>query len=1273
MNLARLFVIFGALIVLALTVALVGPYFVDWTNYRGDFEREASRILGRQVTVNGTARARLLPFPSVSFSDVSVAGEVDGEPAMTVETFSMDAELAPFMRGEILIFDMRVERPRAVVRLDDSGRFNWALRAETPAGVAHVTLESIKISDGEIVIQHTASGTEHTLTAINAEVSARTLAGPWRLNGEMTFDGEPAKISVSTGTAGTDGRLRLRARLLPDEIPVTIEADGNAWLADTQPHYGGTFTLASRTQEEAGEDGPFRISVVDEPAVLQGGAGFRVTGEFELDHRLLAFDTFRFESGGGDDPYTAEGNGFVDLGAEPRFAIRAEGRQFRFDEEVAGGGEGGALDLGERVIALREALARVPKPAMAGTVDVTLPAVVAGDTTIRDVVLSAEPEQTGWLIKHFSAALPGRTTLEADGHLATGDAFGFSGNLLLAVNQPSGFAAWLSADVDEAIRRLGNAGFSGKVELTEQRQTLRDMELVLGGARFSGLVDRLQPGDARPSVTMELDGGALDIDGLTAFAALFVSEKGRFRHGEHDFDLKLKAGPVALGGIGAESVDTAIRLKDGRLDVDRMAIAGLGGAAVSATATLEDLAGAPHGNIDASILSDDMGRLARLVAERFPEHPVARALERRLANYPELFHEAEVDFVASVATEKPGEIGLAVSARGRSGGTDFTATLSARGAPDDLPAAPFDFYVTASNEDAAPILAAYGLPALPLGLGGRTETGLLLKGSLDAGFDVAATVSGPGAVASVTGRGQPEDNGFALYGKASVEGGDLHPWLMATGYPVGGIDLGVPVSLASPVRWKAGVLSMPKLEGSVLDSAVAGALDADFNGERPRVTGALSLSRLDVMPVFAMLLGEEALAGYAGGDGDVPFNPNAALPVDADLEIQAAALDAGDLLHAANARLRMAADNRRVRLSGISAELHGGRFDGLIEIANNDGSALVSGQVNMADVDLAAIMPGAGLTGVLGLSASLSTSGKSAGAAVAALSGSGTAAARGLRIEGLNGDALAALIEAADRFGTEVDAGKVAEVAPPLVTSGATDAGDVDFAFVVAGGVVRSAPVRIVTERATVAAEMRADLKQGLVHADGSIAYDAGVEALVGSSPAVGFSYSGRPGEVGLTLDTAPLAQFLAQRALEIEQARVEAMQSALLEKQRLRREVQYFAALEDVRALKAKEQEAARKRAEEEARAKAEEEARARAATEEVLRRAEEAIFGPPDPAAPQDGGAEIERAPLPPPSNGSGQDGAQNKGSSGASISDIFKPGNLTIENILKSGSGQ
>ena len=111
-----------------LFAALIGPYFINWTSYRQDFEREASRILGQKVEVLGTAEARLLPFPSVTFNDVRVENAKTGATMMTVAHFSMDAELAPFLRGQILIFDMRIDGPRGTIRLLPDGSLDWALR-----------------------------------------------------------------------------------------------------------------------------------------------------------------------------------------------------------------------------------------------------------------------------------------------------------------------------------------------------------------------------------------------------------------------------------------------------------------------------------------------------------------------------------------------------------------------------------------------------------------------------------------------------------------------------------------------------------------------------------------------------------------------------------------------------------------------------------------------------------------------------------------------------------------------------------------------------------------------------------------------------------------------------------------------------------------------------------------------------------------------------------------------------------------------------------------
>ncbi|RVD18525.1 AsmA family protein, partial [Mesorhizobium sp. M7A.F.Ca.ET.027.02.1.1] len=496
--LARLFVIFGGLFVLVLCAALVVPYFVDWTGYRAQFEREASAILGRKVTVQGDATARLLPFPSVTFSNVAVAGGPNGQPAMTVETFSMDAELPPFLRGEVLIFDMRLVRPKATIDIANDGTVDWAMRPSSPFDLNQISIEKLTVTEGQIELRHAAGGRSHLFSEINSTISAKSLAGPWRMDGTLRLDGLRTTVTASTGKAEGNGQMRLRLKADPDAYPLVIEADGNAGIVNGAAVYSGQFKISGADKNSAelrGTDGETVKVSAGKP-----DPGFRLNGKFSLDHEKLGVDEFRFETGPLDNPYIADGKASVDLGLKPSFAIEANGAQVQFDEAV--GAEAGAgLTLDQRIAAFEQALLDMPKPTIPGTVEVKLPAVVVGDTTVRDVHLSAEPVDGGWSVKSLAATLPGRTKLEADGMLVLNleGHFGFNGSLLLAVAQPSGFAAWLSKDVDEAIRRLPAAGFKAKVDLSQKRQAFSDLELILGKAKFSGRIDSSQPDDAKPS------------------------------------------------------------------------------------------------------------------------------------------------------------------------------------------------------------------------------------------------------------------------------------------------------------------------------------------------------------------------------------------------------------------------------------------------------------------------------------------------------------------------------------------------------------------------------------------------------------------------------------------------------------------------------------------------------------------------------------------------------------------------------------------------------
>jgi len=63
--------------IIALIAALVGPYFIDWNQFRPQFEAEATRIIGTPVRVGGKLDARLLPAPSLQLQSVVVGGAND--------------------------------------------------------------------------------------------------------------------------------------------------------------------------------------------------------------------------------------------------------------------------------------------------------------------------------------------------------------------------------------------------------------------------------------------------------------------------------------------------------------------------------------------------------------------------------------------------------------------------------------------------------------------------------------------------------------------------------------------------------------------------------------------------------------------------------------------------------------------------------------------------------------------------------------------------------------------------------------------------------------------------------------------------------------------------------------------------------------------------------------------------------------------------------------------------------------------------------------------
>src|SRR5437016_3578772 len=87
-------------IILALIAALVGPFFVDWSQYRSVFESEASRLVGMPVRIAGAIDARIIPTPSVTLREIEI-GRSGDEPRARAAELGIELGLGALVRGEL--------------------------------------------------------------------------------------------------------------------------------------------------------------------------------------------------------------------------------------------------------------------------------------------------------------------------------------------------------------------------------------------------------------------------------------------------------------------------------------------------------------------------------------------------------------------------------------------------------------------------------------------------------------------------------------------------------------------------------------------------------------------------------------------------------------------------------------------------------------------------------------------------------------------------------------------------------------------------------------------------------------------------------------------------------------------------------------------------------------------------------------------------------------------------------------------------------------------
>ncbi|PWE54454.1 hypothetical protein DEM27_20335 [Metarhizobium album] len=1184
--LGRILVFLGGVLVVLLFAALLAPLFVDWTDFRKDFEQQASRIIGKKVVVHGAVDARILPFPSVTLHDVRVGQEEDGTPLVKVERFSMDAELAPFLSGEALIFDMRIEEPVARIRLLQDGTLDWMRGSQADIPARSVVLENVHITGGQIDFIDEQSGRTRRISDLNAEMSAKSLAGPWRVEGSAALDGEKGAFSLtSTQPDEIRNAMRLKTRIVPNGRELSVDLDGELKIVDSKPSYQGTFTAASLEKTDNKQAAPAP----------------RLSGQFELTNERMRVPEYRLEIGDTQDPYVVTGEATLDTGKQPEFLLTADGQQIDVNRIGNRGTEGktgrdAAISAHQRLNTLIGILADIPVPQVPGRASLKLPAIVVGDTTIRDVRLDVRPDGGGWAIDNAVAIFPGRTQVEAKGNLVLRGEPSFTGDMLVASTQPSGLSSWLSGNVDPVIRQLKTAGFSASVSLTPELQRFERLEFVVGQEVMRGRIERQAAAGERPSLSMDLNGNAIDLDVLRALAGIFAGKDADSGFLEHRIAAQMKASKFIAFGVEAENVDTVFTVDDGALSLERLTIGNLSGAALTAIGRAEGALTDYSGTGRMTFQAFDPGPFLAMLQAHLPHHPVIDRLVRNAA----WFANADLKLTLAIGGEQ-GQ-GLSVKLAGTTNGSRVNLDFKLQ---DLLSISDgVNLEATLENPVTSILFGQAGFDPLPLEADSNGVVALKIASS--GGTTADATVAYTTKQTSFNASGNIDlaaERFLSGQMKMTLESGDIEPYLIMNGIGLPQIGSGLPIKATSDLSVDPAQMtfSNAKIEGG--GNMLSGGITFDRQQAVLTASGDVKVTTADLGWMAEAIYGP-LLDPVTGDFSSAPL-PKLLGGLNANVKLRASSFWPGVFGPVRDFTSNLNFKGDQLVLDDIDGAWSGGKLSGRVLMGNSEGAGFLQTRFDVEDGDTAAIAWTHGGTSVangrFGLTMTAEATGRSVAEIVHGASGSGELNLADTTVQGLNLGLLQPLMAAADGMQGELGADRILPVVKSLVAGETASLGAVSVPFNLTSGMLRVQNITAANEFARLTADATIDIAAHTLEAAMNIAFTPPVDAPTGTEPGIHLQFSGPLAAPEQAIDVTDVTNFLSMRAFERERRRVERLQSNVLEKQRLRREVALY-------KFRADERRAARERAAEEERIRSGEELRLRklAIEREAQRKAE-------------------------------------------------------------------
>jgi uncharacterized protein involved in outer membrane biogenesis len=1121
---------FAIILILALVAALVGPLFIDWSQYRGTFEARGAQLSGLDFRITGRIDARLLPTPSLTLRDIEF-----GRSGNTVRARAMHVEyaLGALVRGEWRIDDAQLEGPEFEIGLDQTGRVIWPF--PTGFAPAELSIQRLNITDGRATLADDASGSRFVLDKIEFTGALRSLLGPVRGDGTFVAAGHRYPYRIGMSRVADDGGVKLSLNIDPSDRSLTADANLSIWIEHRTPRFEGTIALA-RPAGRAPEKG-----LID--------ASWHLTSRVKGDGSAAVLEQVELQYGPDNRAIKLRGDAKLTFGSQPKLDAALSAPQLDLDR---------ILSLPEetrrRPLAAIKALAgyfsgvqRLPLPVKLG---LNVEALTLAGGMLQRVSSELRADGETWDIDKLDLRAPGLTQVRLSGRFdATSKGVAFKGPAKIDCGDPRAFVAWLTDRVDlqtivpGSFRVSGDLSVGSETIAVEQLNAEIDRMTALGSFTYSW-----SRNDRPARLDAALTAPEINIDRVHAVAKAIVgdTEFDRPREGS----LSLKIGRTSVAGIEVKQSDVKMRIDSDGLDIDQLAIADFGGIALAAKGRIDTRAQPPRGAVTLNLDAGSLEGVTALV-EKFA--PQAADELRRLAVR-----------VAPVALR--GSLTLGPAAPGSTGtnaivkfkidgraGSFLVALQGDTGIVSDafkadslatLGAAEVNVSGRLDADDGEALINLIGLERFIVADRRPGRLSIAAKGPLDGELAIDGQLAVGALDISTTGTVRASQQTSP---SAALEIKIANANLRSPRPPAPGRTAGlVPTSLTLGLALTEGTLRLNDVRGTIAGATVGGRLAIETQQQPIRFDGDLELGSVDLTAMIGTAIGVPATGSSEAPDGLWQAEPfkQGVHGASGQVAVKATRVALTPNLAARDFQGRLYVGETQLALQVIDASLAGGRIAGELILLRDAAGLVARTQLKLIDADAAELLPGDGaLSGRLALEIAAEGTGMSPLALVGALEGRGKVTLTGGALARLNPTAFDTVISAVDR-GMPIDAARVRDRIDAALASGALAIRRAEAGVSIEGGRVRmlSNPV-LGAPNVDLAVNGLVNLADGAIDARLTLSAMPGAGAPVTTSPEIVVALKGSIDTPKRTIDVSAFTNWLALRAIEQQSKKLEVLE----------------------------------------------------------------------------------------------------------------------------------